>query len=392
MAFSTRSSRWVLAAALALAAAACSNSSTGPTTITNPQATIRDLVAVDSAFDSDAYRALAVFSANFVAPTAPAPLQGVVRALGITLPPPLAPGRAAALAHPATQDLRALAGLSTSPQVAVLPDSLLGTTFEWSPDSVRYVATSRTGAPANGITFILYRLNNTTNQPDTAQEVGSLDIIDMAPASGAQLRFVVRGVGGSPTVLDHTLTFLPGANQAYTLQAAGYVSNGRPGSLERRFTFNGSLGSTSPAQGPAGTADFTYDVNVPDVTVELHLATSADTLTDTSITAIDYRFTRLSENVRLQGADTVSNGGNAENGTFAVTVNGNAYATLTIATGVATIRDASGAIVPVNANDQQYEDEVIAALIFGVVDASLRFAEVLAIPALLLGISISLLS
>ena len=390
MALPTRPSRWALAAAaLAISAAACSDSSSGPTTITDPSATIRDLAAVDSAFNSDAYQALTLFATNFAAPTAPVPLQGVARALRITLPP--APGRAAALGRSQTQHLRTLAGLaSASPQVAVLPDSLLGTTFEWNPDSGKYVATTRAGAPQNGITFILYRQDSLTSLPDTGQEVGSLDIADMNPASGAQLRFVVRGTGGSPTVLDYTLTFLAG-NQATTLQAAGYVSNGRAAALERRFTFNASLGSTSPAKGPAETADFTYDVNVPDVTVELHLAATADTLADTSITAIDYRFTRLAENIRLLGADTITNGDNTEHATLGVTVNGNTYATLTIVNGTATITDHDGAVVPINGNDQQYEDEVVLALILGVLDASVRLAEVLAIPALLLGFSISLL-
>jgi hypothetical protein len=388
MALFTRPTRWALtAAAVAISAAACSDSS-GPATITDPSATIQDLAAVDSAFDSDAYRALSALAGNFAAPTAPVPLRGVATALGITLPP--APGAPAALLHH-RQDLRALTGLAgAAPQVAVLPDSLLGTTFEWNPDSGRYLATSRTGAPQNGITFILYRSDSLTSQPDTGQEVGSLDIADMNPASGAQLRFVVRGVGGSPTVLDYTLTFLAG-NQAYTLQSSGYVSNGRPGAAERRFTFNASLGSSAIANGLSETADFTYGVNVPDVTVELHLAAADDSVADTSITGIDYRFTRRAENIRLLGADTTTNNGNTENATFGVTVNGNAYATLTIVNGTATITDRGGAVVPINGNDQQYEDEVVVALIFGVLDASVRLAEVLAIPALLLGISISLL-
>jgi hypothetical protein len=395
MAFSTRSSRWALAATLTLAVAACSDSSTGPTTITDPQATIRDLAAVDSAFSSDAFNALGLLVANFSAPTAPASLRGVTSALARTLPP--APGAATSRALAggiSHQDFRTLAGipgLTLAPQAPVLPDSLLGTTFEWNPDSLRYVATSRSGAPTNGITFILYRADPVFSLPDTSQEVGSLDIVDMNPAAGAQLRFLVRGVGGAPTVLDYTLTFLPGA-QGATVQANGYVSNGRPGSLERRFTFNASLDSTSLAKGTSQSVDFTYDVNVPDVAVELHLASTQDTVADSAITAIDYRFTRGAENIRLAGADTATNGGNSDEALFAVTVNGNAYATLTIVNGSATIYDRTGSAVPLNANDQQYEDEVVAALILGVLDATVRLAEVLAVPAILLGFSVSLLT
>jgi hypothetical protein len=392
MALPTRPSRWARgAAALALSIAACKDN-TGPSTITNPSATIQDLAAVDSAFDTDAYRALALLASNFAAPTAPVPLHGVAAALRITLPP--APGGAVvrSLRGPVPrQDLRALTGLaSASPQVAVLPDSLLGVTFEWNPDSVKYVASSRSGAPPNGVTFILYKSDAIFGLPDTAQEVGSLDIVDQNPASGAGLQFVVRGPGGSPTVLDYTLTFLPG-NQAFTVQASGYVSNGRPGALERRFTFNAALGSSALAHGLSESVDFTYDVNVPDVTVELHLAATQDTVADTAITAIDYRFTRLAENIRLLGADTTTKGDNTTNASFGITVNGHPYATLTVVNGSATIRDHTGTVVPVTGNDQQYEDEVVVALLLGVLDASVRLGEVLTIPVLLLGISVALL-
>lgn len=390
MALPSRATRLALAAAaLAISIAACGDS-TGPTTITDPQATIRDLAALDSAFDSDAYQGLSLLAANFLAPTAPAPLSGVAAALDLTLPP--APSVAAARAlrrDVPLQDLQALTG--TSPALApVLPDTLLGTTFEWNPDSLRYVATNRTGAPANGIRFILYAADAVFGLPDAAHEVGSLDILDLNPAAGAQLQFVVRAVGGSPTVLDYTLTFLPG-NQTATLQASGYVSNGRAGTLERRLTFTASLTGAQLTNGESATVDFTYDVNVPDVTVELHLTSVEDTVADTTITGIDYRFTRSSENIRLQGADTATNGGSVDEGAYAVTVNGNGYATLTIANGSATILDHTGAVVPIDGGDQRYEDEVVAALVLGVLDAAVRLGQVLALPALLLGFSIALL-
>lgn len=272
----------------------------------------------------------------------------------------------------------------------VIPDTLLGLTFEWNPDSLKYRPTSRSGAPQNGVRFILYREDGVTGYPDPAQEVGSLDIIDLAPASGAQLRFVVRGSTGSPTFLDYTLAFLPAA-QAFTVQANGYISNGRPAALERRFTFDASLTSAALANGLSETVDFVYDVNVPDVAVELHLASVGDTVKDTTITAVDYRFSRLNENLRLAGADTSANGGASSAATFAVTVNGDAYATLRLVNGAATITDRNGAVVPVNGNDQQYEDDIVVALLFGVIDADLTLIFVLSIPALLLGFSFGLL-
>ncbi|HMA38494.1 MAG TPA: hypothetical protein VKP10_00365, partial [Gemmatimonadales bacterium] len=310
-------------------------------------------------------------------------LTRAVAALGATLPP------RPALTAP-RRNLEPLAGLVASPMAPVIPDTLLGLTFEWNPDSLKYRPTSRSGAPQNGVRFILYREDGVTGYPDPAQEVGSLDIIDLAPASGAQLRFVVRGSTGSPTFLDYTLTFLPAA-QAFTVQANGYISNGRPAALERRFTFDASLTSAALANGLSETVDFVYDVNVPDVAVELHLASVGDTVKDTTITAVDYRFSRLNENLRLAGADTSANGGASSTATFAVTVNGDAYATLRLVNGAATITDRNGAVVPVNGNDQQYEDDIVVALLFGVIDADLTLIFVLSIPALLLGFSFGLL-
>jgi hypothetical protein len=387
MAFPTRAPRRRLMAgvAIAIAVAACSDSSSGPATISNPAATIRDLLALDSAFQSDPVNALSLLVGNFPATAPPAAaLTRAVAALGATLPP------RPALAAP-HRSLEPLAGLAAaSPMAPVLPDTLLGLTFEWNPDSLKYRPTSRSGAPQNGVRFILYREDGVTGYPDPAQEVGSLDIIDLAPASGAQLRFVVRGSTGSPTFLDYTLTFLPAA-QAFTVQASGYISNGRPAALERRFTFDASLTSAALANGLSETVDFVYDVNVPDVAVELHLASVADTVKDTTITAVDYRFSRRTENLRLAGADTSTNGGASSAATFAVTVNGAAYATLRLVNGAATITDRNGAVVPVNGNDQQYEDDIVVALLFGVIDADATLIVVLSIPALLLGFSFGLL-
>jgi hypothetical protein len=369
--------------------AACSDSATGPTTITDPSATISDLIATDSVFNSAAFAALQQLTNNFPTPTAPQPFARLAAALRVTLPPSAAALRRDGLRRAVPRhDLDVLAGLAGPAPAPVLPDTLLGVTFEWNPDSLRYEATSRTGAPLNGVRFILYATDTLTDTPDTAQEVGSLDIIDKAPALGAQLQFVVLGVAGSPTFLDYTLSFLPGAN-AYTVQAAGYVSNGRPGGLERRLTFNASITHSDLTHGAAEAIDFTYDLNIPDVTVNLHFATTSDTVTDTTITALDYRFTRRRENIRLFGADTSTAA--SDDGAFTVTVNSALYATATLTGGTFVIKDHTGAVVPINGNDQQYEDDVFGALLIGgVLNALLVLGTVLAIPAILLGISFGL--
>ncbi|MFW6084886.1 MAG: hypothetical protein ACODAA_06705, partial [Gemmatimonadota bacterium] len=65
---------------------------------------------------------------------------------------------------------------------SLIPADLLGTTFEWDEVENGYVATERTGAPANGIRFILY--DRTT---DPLVENGFVDITDESDPSADRL-------------------------------------------------------------------------------------------------------------------------------------------------------------------------------------------------------------
>jgi hypothetical protein len=376
----------VTVAVAAVVLTACSNSPSGPTTITDPVATIQDLVAVDSAFNTPQLSATASL-ANFIGiPAPPAPLSRVVAALHATLPPPPRAAMQRGLHRPLLRnDLRLLAGLAGPGRAPVIPDTLLGLTFVWDTISASYISSNLTGAPLNGVRFVLYD-TTAIGVPDPAVPIGSLDIIDKAPAVGAQLQFILLGETGSPTFLDYTLTYLPGTS-GFTIDAVGFVSNGRAGALERRFTFNAAITHTDVVNGESESVDFIYAVNVPNISVNLHLAD--DSLNATNIVSIDYKVARHNANIRLLGADTTISG--VENGVFAVTVNGNGYATGVITSGVGVIKDHSGNVVPVNSNDQQYEDDVFLTLLFGSIDSTLLLAVVLAVPAALLGFTFGLL-
>ena len=49
--------------------------------------------------------------------------------------------------------------------VAGIPSAVLGTTFVWDLDSGTYVASDLSGAPAQGVRFILYAINPVTGLP-----------------------------------------------------------------------------------------------------------------------------------------------------------------------------------------------------------------------------------
>lgn len=391
MGASARSTR--LAVFILLAAVACSDSS-GPSTITNPSATIGDLFAIDSALNTAQFSALGQLSGFIALPSAPLPLTRLAAALQRSLPPSPAGAIGGVFRRDQLHGTSLLPAnlLASASQPPVIPDTLLGLVFEWDPNALHYASTSRSGAPLNGVRFILYATDSVTSYPDTGVEVGSLDIIDLAPAVGAQLRFLLRGVNDAPTYLDYTLTFLPTAS-AFSISADGFVSNGATGSLERRFTFSADITSTQTAGGADETVDFSYDYNLRNIAVDLHVAASADTLADTSILVLDYRFTHTNENIRLVGADTATNLGPSaiDNGQFVVTVNTHLYATLTTTNNNDVITDANGNVVPIDGNDNRYEDTIFVALLFGVIHAVATLGVVLSIPGYLLGFTIGLL-
>jgi len=367
--------------------AACSDNPIVSTTIPNPPVTDQDLRALDSAYSSEALAVSGGASWLISTPLRSAPLAPLGAALRITLPP--APGIATPRGAISHSDARLLAGLARSASRGpVIPAALLGRTFEWDPDSVAYLVSRRIGAPANGVRFILYRPDSMTSLPDSRIEIGSLDIIDQAPAVGAGLRFLIRRAVQfpkfvvSPRILDYTLTLLPAAS-GFTLQAAGTLTNGLPGNEERRIDFNASSAHVDLANGTSDSVAFTYDVNVPDVTVDLRYAILLDTVRDSLTIGIDYRYTRGQEQLRLVAADT-NPSDILENATAHVTVNGANYATLTVVNEERIYTDSTGTVVPDNSNDQRYEDDVVNALAFGATDASIGLWSTLLIPSFIL--------
>jgi len=51
---------------------------------------------------------------------------------------------------------------SSSLMAALLPPALMGKTFEWNFTTLQYDTTARAGAPATGVRFILYAINDLT--------------------------------------------------------------------------------------------------------------------------------------------------------------------------------------------------------------------------------------
>lgn len=128
---------------------------------------------------------------------------------------------------------RLLESGSGSALVPSIPFEVRGTTFVLDPGTLQYVADpERSGAPENGVRFILYAVNPLTGEPVPTVEIGYADLTDEGDAleGAVSLRLVV--VSGDVTYLDYLVT-AGGTESSGALTVAGFVSDG-----ETRVHFN----------------------------------------------------------------------------------------------------------------------------------------------------------
>jgi hypothetical protein len=300
--------------------AACKDQ--GPGSLSDPAAVTSELAAMDSAFTGIAFQSYAEL-APMITPTAGGALA-----------------RAAIIVEGSTPELpepaylrgtrRADAWRKLVPQVAsltsgpIIPDPVLGQTFEWDVSTDAYVATSRTGAPANGVRFVLYAINSITHQPiEPVVEVGSVDLMDESVGNTLRLHIQVKGTGGTPTYLDYTAT-ITSTSANFTATVNGNITNGASALALKTLTFNLSFQVSSNAV----TANASFDLNNPSVSVDVYERLTAS---ETGIrVSVDFRFSRPGEVVRVAGTLSIATVGDlfAIEGDMVVTVNGGVFARL----------------------------------------------------------------
>ncbi len=132
-------------------------------------------------------------------------------------------GLAAATGLRSTDGVRVARAFLQAPQI---PPSIRGTTWVLDATTLQYVAdTSRTGAPPNGVRFILYAEDSSTHLPLPEQEIGYADLTDEGNPSSPGIALRLRAVIGGLTRLDYGVT-LAAADSSATLQAAGFTTDG----------------------------------------------------------------------------------------------------------------------------------------------------------------------
>jgi hypothetical protein len=207
-----------------------------------------------------------------------------------------------------------LAGLSGRPAVGMRPvspraailEEHLGVTFTRNPETLAYEPSDRTGAPSNGVRFIVYAVNPINGQPVTPlNEVGYADVEVSETAAAASVR--VELVSGDVTYLDYTVGVTVNQSQtAGTITISGFVTNG-----EDRMNFDLDLHVTENA----GTLEYTISVPTRGnfrIDYELEATSSTETV-----------------RLELRGPHgTVTIVGSPTDEIYEVEVNGEAFATI----------------------------------------------------------------
>jgi hypothetical protein len=318
--------------ALVILSAACSENAVAPKSPANPQATAAELAALGTMFDA-------------------APLQSLSSVI-IEVPTPVAaPMRALALAG-STNPLRSssrlrtyadriegarvftklLPEMSVTGVVALLPPVFAGKTFEWNFTALQYDTTARTGAPSNGVRFILYAIDPLTGNPAgpaPGTEVGYIDLMDETGTGNPKVHVIVAGVGGTPVYVDYTVRIGGQSPTSVTINTTGYITDGAssPDSLR----FNGAITAALTSNSISVTEDVSFDVNSHDVHVRNWQRVSfSATPTDTTISLrLSFRFEYGAEVVTLDGSLDADNSGNVS-GEFTSRVDGGLYASCTV--------------------------------------------------------------
>jgi hypothetical protein len=328
------SKRSVLTAvAVCVALTGCSDS--GPDVPFNPSGTTADLEAVSSTFSSSTFASFSTFSLMFDEAVGGAPLISASAAAMDVRGKDDAGMRAAAVRTAkrlAAVLPRAVQG-GASASIAAIPVGVAGKTFVYSAGS--YVVSDRTGAPANGVRFILYAVDPVTFAPvEPLVETGHADLIDLSSGSTSAARVVV--VSGETEYLNYTVA-VSNTISGGRVSVLGMVTDGvHEANINLRATVTFNAGLT-----------LTYGVDVPtrDFSMDITLVSSG---LDTGTIEITLEVRGSNGWIRMTGEFSETGG------TLNVNVSGHHFATITVVGG--------GEPVITGANGEYLSDDDLAAL------------------------------
>ena len=300
------------AAATTLILAGCGDGNDGGGAPFDAEGTSNDVNAVSATFSSPAMASLGwaaggidgVFGAPFVSSS-----FGAIQ--------DAAPSTS--LAASARRVLRSATGFNarttTSVALAVLPAEVLGKTFEYNSSTAQYEATERTGAPANGVRFILYAINPVTEVPvEPLAEAGYADVLDESTATANALRLQL--VSGGTTYLSYGVTGSATATGG-TVVVDGFATDG---TTLVNFDLNNTF--SDAANGTLG-VDYRLDVPARDLNL-VYLIDVTQVSTPAAVVNVDASVSGPHGDVSIEGSLA------AAGGQLTANVNGAAFAVVTL--------------------------------------------------------------
>jgi hypothetical protein len=306
---------WTIALVLQACGGGGSGPSPAPAKLADPAKTAAQLQALDAPFETSAFQNFAVLHQRF------APARSTVP------PPALASGLVWSAA--AARVWRVALEAAPAP-TAIFPDSVRGKTFVWDTTAARYVTSTAAGAPPNGVRFLLYATHPPTLEPSRPLTVmGYADLTDQSTASASVLGVAILGGTGASPITYASYTIARSAAPAREWALAGFVTDG-----VTILDLTSSVTSTSTV--------LTVQTAVDDATDGTHV-NETGTLSRTWENDVDLTLTSGAEAVRANGNVALDTTGHTwGSGSVAVTVNGQAFATVTVAPAGPTYAGAGG--------------------------------------------------
>lgn len=306
--------RFLAVAALSAVLAACGEN--GPSGPFDPAATSADIGTVQGMFATTSFNSFSAFSREMdaVLGSSITASVGAVRDGAVNVRSPI-PG-AATYARRLTALLPRGTAAGFSASSGAIPPAVLGKTFLFSTVESRYVVSDRSGAPADGVRFVLYAVDPLTHQPATPlNETGYVDVVDHSGTSNVDVR--VLAVSGTTTFVDYAITASGNAGGG-TIRVQGFISD-----LTDRANFD--LKNGVSVSGDNLRLTLNYDLRVPSRDIVLnftvHVATSGAGLGNGDLGLL---LQGPHGNVEMDGDFDTSGG------TLGVKVNGQNFATLTV--------------------------------------------------------------
>ena len=312
--------RSLAAAGLALALAGCSSDGSAPSAF-NPQGTAADMAAAQDAFASDPTASFAAVGGDISVVLNGSPLVASSAALALSRPSKASERYARQIAA-----LVPAGGSGIQASVVAIPSAVAGKTFVWDESTDTYVASDLSGAPSNGVRFLLYAVDPVTLRPvEPVVEIGYVDVIDQSTSSLANVR--IKVVEGDVTYLDYQVV-VSGTTSSGLITISGFAFNG---TTRANFTLKNTVSENNG--GIVIVLDYSLDIPSRGLSVDWTATFGA---VSGSLT-LDLTVSGPNGDVRLVGTKGADGGG-----TFTVKVNGDTFATITVTAGTLVVTGATG--------------------------------------------------